>query len=170
MKVSFGVAFQWLTMCYGVAMKIYSASFAFMIGMLFVVPVADLVHAQDDSKDDPNADIQKAVQHEFSDIPVMVSIARCESSYRQYDQDGSALRGGYGWMVGVYQIDTHIHGARARQMGMNIGTVKGNLAYARYLYLKDGTAPWLASSACWSKARPNCRLSRTGAHHARHIS
>jgi hypothetical protein len=37
-----------------------------------------------------------------------------------------------------------VHTEVARQLGHDLETIDGNLAYARYLYSQSGTAPWRA--------------------------
>ena len=77
----------------------------------------------------------------FADVPEMVDIAACESEFRQFNNDGTPLRG-YGLYVGIFQIDEKIHADWAKSLGMDIFTVEGNLAYARRLYEESGFKPW----------------------------
>ncbi len=94
------------------------------------------------------AEVQAAVESQFSDIPIMIAIARCESNFRQFTDSGNVLHG-YGSMVGVFQFDENIHHAIALAHGYNIDTLDGNLGYARYVYNKQGTDPWISSFSCW---------------------
>lgn len=90
------------------------------------------------------------VREYFKDIPVMIEIARCESKFKQYDIDGTALRGGWnGNMVGVFQFYKAIHNGTANLLGFNLDKLEGNLAYARHLYTESGTTPWNSSKDCW---------------------
>lgn len=100
------------------------------------------------------------VRNYFSDIPILVDVARCESEFRQTDRNGKVLRGTKDPRdVGVMQINEHYHLKKAVELGYNIHTIEGNTAYARYLYEGseelgkngEGTRPWMASSACWAK-------------------
>jgi len=84
---------------------------------------------------------EAAVRSYFVDVPAMISIAKCESGFRQYNTNGTPLRGS-GLYIGVFQIDEKIHAGAALGMGMDIYTLDGNLAYAKYLYSKAGTRPW----------------------------
>ncbi len=89
----------------------------------------------------------------FADEPIMVAIAQCESHDRQYASDGSVYRGQINNKdVGVMQINQHYQGAAAKKLGFDLYTLQGNVAYAQYLYEKQGTQPWASSSACWSKS------------------
>lgn len=88
--------------------------------------------------------IKSMVEKYFKDAPDMVSIAQCESGFRQFDSDGTVLRGGYGdEMIGVYQIDETVHRDTALSMGYDIDSFLGNILYARYLYVQDGVNPWI---------------------------
>lgn len=90
------------------------------------------------------------VESYFADIPVMINIAQCESHFRQYDADGSIYRGKVNNLdVGVMQINEHYHSDIADKLGLDLYTIQGNVAYARYLYEKEGTQPWASSEPCW---------------------
>lgn len=94
---------------------------------------------------------ESQVREYFSDIPVMAEIAACESKFTQFGKGGTPLYGGMnGKMVGIFQIYSDIHASFAKSRGMDIETIEGNLAYARYLYEREGTKPWLSSFPCWS--------------------
>ncbi len=81
------------------------------------------------------------VRFAFADMPEMIGIAKCESGFRQFNQDGSVLRGS-GRYIGIFQIDEPIHATKALGMGMDISTIDGNIAYARHLNSISGTGPW----------------------------
>jgi hypothetical protein len=87
------------------------------------------------------AEIELAVREVFADAPMMISVAQCESKFRQYTDSGNVLKGS-GLYIGVFQIDEKIHANFAKSMGMDIFIAEGNLAYARYLYDKSGVTPW----------------------------
>ncbi len=88
----------------------------------------------------------------YSDTPILADIAWCESRMRQYDKDGNLFRGiVVKEDVGVMQINTHYHGEKAKELNLDLSTLSGNLAYAKYLYEKEGTKPWISSSPCWAK-------------------
>ena len=88
------------------------------------------------------AEVEATVREYFADNPVMISIAQCESGFRQYNSDGTPLRGS-NLYIGVFQIDEKIHAVWATQLGMDIYTLEGNLAYAKHLYERAGTRPWV---------------------------
>lgn len=93
---------------------------------------------------------EQKVRTFFADNPVMIAIAQCESGFTQFNRSGTVLHGGTGrGMIGIFQINALVHRATARSLGFDINTVAGNLAYARYLFEQEGTAPWLDSSPCW---------------------
>ncbi len=97
-----------------------------------------------------SAGVEVRVREYFKDIPVMIPIAKCESGFRQFDSNQQPLRGGTGSMIGVFQIGDEYHRLAAQELGLNIDTLSGNMAYARHLYERDGTDPWLSSFPCWN--------------------
>jgi hypothetical protein len=96
-----------------------------------------------------STDVATAVRSYFADIPVMAAIAKCESSFTQYNTNGSVLKGGSGGMIGVFQINKSVHAKFALSLGDDITTLAGNMTYARYLYNNEGTEPWDSSKGCW---------------------
>jgi len=96
--------------------------------------------------------VEKFIEDYFADIPVMQKIAYCESRNRHFDKNGLVLRGEKTSLDrGVMQINLYFHGETAKKMGLDLHDIDDNVAYARYLYQKQGAKPWLSSSACWSK-------------------
>jgi len=94
---------------------------------------------------------KKAVESYFSDNPILVHIAFCESSFRQTDKDGNVLRGTVlSEDVGVMQINERYHKTQSEKLGYDIYTLEGNMAYAKWLYEREGAKPWMSSSKCWS--------------------
>ncbi|HEU4677739.1 MAG TPA: hypothetical protein VFS75_03430 [Candidatus Paceibacterota bacterium] len=99
------------------------------------------------------SDVEKAVRSYFKDVPVLIQIARCESTFRHTLPDGSILRGKVDPAdVGVMQINTRYHGAKAKSLGLDLTNLYDNMKFARDLYEEQGTKPWKASSACWSNS------------------
>lgn len=93
------------------------------------------------------------VRSYFSDIPIMIEVARCESDFRHQLTDGTILVGRVDPAdTGVMQINKRYHEATATAMQINLDDIYGNLAYARHLYEKQGTRPWNASMPCWGNA------------------
>ena len=95
---------------------------------------------------------EAVVREYFADIPVMIAVAKCESTFRHTLSDGSVLRG----LVdnrdtGVMQINTYYHGDTADRMGLDLEDLHDNLTYARDLYERQGTQPWNASRPCWGR-------------------
>lgn len=96
--------------------------------------------------------VEEYVRNYFSDIPVMVEIARCESHFRQHDEGGDVLRGEKNNLDrGVMQINEFFHNENSERLGYDILTLEGNTAYARYLFEKYGLKPWVSSAKCWGK-------------------
>lgn len=90
----------------------------------------------------------------FKDIPILQEVARCESTYRQHKEDGTVLKGIVNNKdIGAFQINTYYHLETAKKLGLDIYSLEGNLAYARYLYNNQGTSPWVHSKHCWGGVR-----------------
>jgi hypothetical protein len=97
--------------------------------------------------------LEKYLREHFADTPILVEIARCESTFRQFDKDGKVIRGKVNSAdVGIMQINEKYHLETAKKLGLDIHTVDGNIEYAKYLYSKYGAEPWSASSPCWGNA------------------
>ncbi len=94
---------------------------------------------------------EKIVRSYFRDLPVMIQIARCESTFRHILPDGTVLKGRVDPAdTGVMQINKRYHESTAKAMNLNLDDIYHNMAYARYLYETQGTQPWSASAPCWS--------------------
>jgi hypothetical protein len=108
--------------------------------------------------------VKEQVEAYFADEPVMANIAECESHFRQFNTDGNVYRGVQNNQdVGVMQINEHYHLDTSKKMNLDIYTLAGNMAYARYLYDKEGTTPWASSEACWGKTKAAKELLATTA-------
>lgn len=91
----------------------------------------------------------------FKAIPILAEVARCESHFRQYNEDGSIHRGrnrNGTHDIGVMQINDETWLLQAKKLGLNLLTLKGNIAFAKWLYAQEGLQPWMSSSLCWAKA------------------
>lgn len=119
-----------------------------------VVPAETTIEANSVEVAATTATTEEQVRAYFSETPILAEVARCESHFRQFDENGQVLRGKVNAQdVGVMQINEHYHLKTAQQLGLDIHTLEGNMAYAKYLYDTQGTRPWNYSSACWSKHR-----------------
>ena len=97
--------------------------------------------------------IEAYVREYFKDTPILSEIARCESEFRHLGANGQVLRGEVAVEdVGVMQINEFYHGDRAKAFGLDLHTLDGNLAYAKWLYSRKGATPWYSSSKCWEKS------------------
>lgn len=100
--------------------------------------------------------LEHYVREYYNDTPVLAEIARCESGFVHFTDAGNVLRGLKDRNdVGVMQINERFHLDAANKLGYDIYSIEGNLAYAKYIYDKDGAAPWYASSKCWGKRLKN---------------
>lgn len=94
---------------------------------------------------------EQYVRQYFKDIPIMIQIAKCESTFKHLENDGDVVKNKNSSAIGVMQIMNSLHGEDAEELGMDIQTLEGNVAYARFLYDNQGTRPWNSSKACWGK-------------------
>ena len=97
-------------------------------------------------------ELEKKAKAYFINNPILVDIARCESNFRQLDKNGNILRGKINkGDLGLMQINEYYHADAAKDLGLDLTTVEGNMAYAKYLFNKEGTQPWISSSKCWNQ-------------------
>jgi hypothetical protein len=95
--------------------------------------------------------VEKYLREQYADTPILVDIARCESTFAQFDKAGNVVRGKVNNLdVGVMQINEKFHAETATALGYDLYTMEGNVAYAKHLYKEEGAAPWKASSKCWN--------------------
>jgi hypothetical protein len=96
--------------------------------------------------------LEAYVKDYFKDEPVLYEIAKCESTMRHTLPSGSVIRGKVNSSdVGLMQINEIYHLKKAKSLGFDIHTLEGNMAYAKYLFEKEGVQPWSSSSKCWKK-------------------
>lgn len=77
-------------------------------------------------------------------------ICECESGLSQFDESGNVLRGRLNPQdVGICQINLSYHQAAAESLGFDLFTEAGNIGYAKWLYARAGSQPWIWSKACW---------------------
>jgi hypothetical protein len=94
--------------------------------------------------------IEAQVIQTFGTSSTMVAVARCESGMRHYDTDGTVLMNREGSSAtGIFQLMASYHAEPAQNLGWDIRTPEGNIAYAHHLYQREGLQPWEASAYCW---------------------
>ncbi len=104
----------------------------------------------------PPVEEEDALESEFDGLnqtlpPILDAIAFCESSGRQFNEDGSVVTGKINpYDIGKWQINILYHGDRAKELGIDLYTEEGNREFALLLYNEQGTKPWSWSSSCWS--------------------
>lgn len=99
--------------------------------------------------------IEAYLREQYSDMPILVEVARCESTFRQYGDNGQVIRGLVNKAdVGVMQINERYHAETAEKLGIDIYSIEGNVSFAKYLYGKYGTSPWSSSAKCWKSSAP----------------
>ena len=118
-----------------------------------VEPAPREVKAKDYQPITDSKNIERFVNDYFADIPIMAEIAKCESRYRHLNSSGDVLKGKRDRRdIGVMQINLFYHTETLEDLGLDAHDLDDNVAYARYLYEKQGVKPWLSSSACWAKS------------------
>jgi hypothetical protein len=108
--------------------------------------------------------VEAKVREYFADIPVMIKIAKCESGFKQYQEDGSLTvskavskktRKRVSSASGAFQILYIGHfESWSSSDDTNITTLEGNLRFARMMYEESGTSPWAESKKCWKRKLP----------------
>ena len=53
--------------------------------------------------------------------------------------------------IGLMQINSYFHEKAAKELGLDIYQLEGNVEYGFRLLSKEGTRPWASSKKCWSK-------------------
>jgi hypothetical protein len=97
--------------------------------------------------------LESHVREYFKDDPILAEIAKCESQFRHIGNSGKVIRGKVNKAdVGVMQINEKYHLDQAEKLGYDLHTLEGNMAYAKWLYEKQGPQPWYPSEKCWGKA------------------
>jgi len=84
----------------------------------------------------------------FRQNPIMLKVAACESSLRHFDWNGQVVIGGVTPDVGVFQINP-VHEHELRTYRLDPRDFSHNVAFAHYLYQRDGLRPWNSSRNCW---------------------
>ncbi len=124
----------------------YSKSFvAGLLVVSFFLAMPLFVHAEESETSiqlETPAEIKIKVSQFFAETPIMITVAQCESNFRQFTDAGNVMHNASGKYVGIFQIDESIHKNKALALGFDINTVDGNIGYAKYLYLKEGSRPW----------------------------
>lgn len=117
------------------------------------ISVSPSVNTAEETRLINQKDIEAKAKKYFKDDPILVEIARCESSFRQVDEKGNVLIGKVNkGDVGIMQINKYYHAEKALSLGFDLDTLDGNMGYAKYLYDKEGVKPWASSKPCWKQA------------------
>ena len=96
--------------------------------------------------------VEAYVRDYFANDPILAEIAKCESTFKQFDSKGRVIKGKVNsGDIGIMQINKYYHEDEAIKQGFDIYTIDGNLGYAKWLYGKYSDAPWVHSSKCWKK-------------------
>ena len=83
---------------------------------------------------------------------VMKKIAYCESGMRQHKDNGEPLISPTN-DSGIFQINNFAHSKKVKELGLDvINSEDDNIAYAKFLFERNGTRDWYMSKHCWSKS------------------
>lgn len=105
----------------------------------------------------PPLDSTEAIRQEIvtvfgKDAEIMLKVAECESSGRQFNKDGTVITGVENNLdKGLFQINLFYHEETATKMGLDVHKPHDNILFAKYLFNKNGLSDWKASKPCWSK-------------------
>jgi hypothetical protein len=89
----------------------------------------------------------------FENDPIMVRVAACESSLQHTLPDGSLNVGPDGYDIGTFMVRAPVHERELRRYGLDPTNFTHNVAFATYLYERDGLRPWQPSRSCWETLR-----------------
>ena len=132
----------------------FGLSVALAVSLAFTGSSSTTLEIPTVSAFDQSQTVEEYIRDYFADEPIMAEIASCESHFKQFDQRGAVVKNANSSAVGVFQIMSSIHATFAdEKLGLDIYSLQGNAAYARYIYERQGTAPWNASKSCWSKSQ-----------------
>ena len=93
--------------------------------------------------------IKQRVLNAFPEHPEMVKVAKCESGLKQFNLNGSVIRGVENPRdVGLFQINEHYWLAEAQKLGINIYSLEGNIEMAKVILEQQGISAWHWSSHC----------------------
>lgn len=88
--------------------------------------------------------------NELFDDPDMVAIAECESNFRQFNNDGTPLRGKITPDWGIFQINEPTWDKKAQELGLNYkNSAEDNLQMAKYILEVQGKEAWV----CYKKVQ-----------------
>lgn len=76
---------------------------------------------------------------------LLKKIGECESGFQMKPHSTGASSA-----FGIFQI-LKVHDKRAVKLGVSRLTREGNITIAINIFSEQGSAPWLASKACWGK-------------------
>lgn len=117
----------------------------FLLLLLLPSNVVSVAKADEDHK-------VEFVAPQLKAICACESVGRWDKEPKHWDEKGSVLRGRMTPEdIGQCQINEYYHGETAKKMGIDIHSFNGNIQFANYLYIKNGTRDWEASRSCWDK-------------------
>tara|TARA_Y100000310_G_scaffold344555_1_gene457950 strand:+ start:6778 stop:7182 length:405 start_codon:yes stop_codon:yes gene_type:complete len=89
----------------------------------------------------------------FAGYSTLRKICTCESGLNHFDKNGDVLRGVINKSdIGICQINEYYHSKEISALDIDIYTEEGNISFAKHLYDRQGSAPWIWSKSCWANS------------------
>ncbi len=138
-KYRFFKALRWFIIRAGIAVLAFTAlSVAYFYGMN-AAPTMTAINT-----------IQIVTQNEIA--PILKKICMAESGCKQFTKNGLPVmyantNGSVD--IGKYQINSRVWGTKAKELGYDLLSEKGNEAMATWILENRGTSPWISSSKNW---------------------
>lgn len=115
-------------------------------------PITPVVVEAPQSSLQSNEAVEDVLNKKLSKDHILRRVAFCESTMRQFAEDGSVLKGKVDPRdTGLFQVNSYYHLETAKHKGIDIFTIEGNVDYAIDLYDREGLRPWNSSKPCWGK-------------------
>lgn len=93
--------------------------------------------------------INKITEVFGENAPIMIKVARCESGIRQFDDKGQIIKNPVTPDYGLFQINLPSHEKKLEELKLDYRELDDNIAYAKYLFDKNGLRDWQMSAKCW---------------------
>lgn len=92
--------------------------------------------------------IEKIVKVKDDTIPpILLKIAKAESGNRHFDSQGNVVKGKVNNKdIGKFQLNETVWGKKAKELGYDIYTEKGNEQMALWIFEHYGSVPWKFSA------------------------
>lgn len=87
-----------------------------------------------------------------NDVKLMLKIAMAESAGRQFNKDGTILRGQINNKdIGIFQLNEFYWLKKSKELNLDIYSLNGNIEMANWIMKNYGNSPWNWSKNKWDK-------------------